>query len=259
MVRIGGLLVLMTTILGLTLTSPVAASVISAGEWSSFLTPDQAASPFWGGSSWDQASGPGGCGAGNLLTGPNNCDRPVTSLDIPSSDLQFMHATGDQNAAVGFGLDDRTQSVSFLFEITAWDANNQLWWYDLHDPGSRGLLIDGAQSPATTSVVTIPAAQWGLLYFTQETGGATHTYYSGTGAAQTGFQQFALFQQKSTGDYFVGIEDIPVSAPSNDFDYNDSMVRIVPSSKVPLPGTLVLVGSGLACLALLQVRRRKTG
>lgn len=209
-------------------------------------------------SSRDQTASPGGCNAGNLLTGPNNCNQVVASLNIPANDLQFLHGSGDQNAAVGFGLNDSFDSVTFLFEITAWHANNQLWWYDLNDTNTKGLLIGGAQFPLVTNAVSVPVSQWGLLYFTQEAdgGGATHTYYSGTGPGQTGSEQFALFQQNSTGSYYVGIEDIPSFAPRNDFDYNDGMVKIIPSAKVPVPSTLLLVGGGLVGLAALRLRRR---
>ncbi len=48
--------------------------------------------------------------------------------------------------------------------------------------------------------------------------------------------------------YFLGIEDILLSEPLNDRDYNDYVVKF-DAQPVPEPGTLLLLGSGMAALA----------
>jgi hypothetical protein len=67
--------------------------------------------------------------------------------------------------------------------------------------------------------------------------------------------QFALFRMVGvdTITYFLGIEDIDIGALVNDRDYNDYGVTFTTPQPVPEPGTLLLLGSGVAAL----VARRK--
>lgn len=76
------------------------------------------------------------------------------------------------------------------------------------------------------------------------------------------YGQFALFRQvtPSLTRYFLGIEDIPLSALQNDLDYNDYVVSFsVPTPtthQVPEPSTLLLMGTAMAALAR-RFRRRE--
>jgi hypothetical protein len=69
--------------------------------------------------------------------------------------------------------------------------------------------------------------------------------------------QFALFRLVGTDSirYFLGIEDIIITAALNDKDYNDYGVTFTTPQPVPEPGTLLLLGSGAAALA---ARRKLT-
>jgi len=77
------------------------------------------------------------------------------------------------------------------------------------------------------------------------------------------YGQFALFRQvtPSLTRYFLGIEDIPLSALQNDLDYNDYVVSFsVPTPTthpVPEPSTLLLMGTAMAALARRFRRRRE--
>jgi hypothetical protein len=78
------------------------------------------------------------------------------------------------------------------------------------------------------------------------------TYDSGFGPILNSWdngEQFALFRIRGeeTTRYFLGIEDILLSE-STDRDYND-YVTTFETRSVPEPGTLLLLGSGLAMLA----------
>ena len=104
-----------------------------------------------------------------------------------------------------------------------------------------------------------------LFGITGWTGGAfgrnesgAFTYDSGTDRISNSWnngEQYALFRivGKETTRYILGIEDILLSEPSNDRDYND-YVTTFETHSVPEPGTLLLLGSGMAMLAAQRRR-----
>lgn len=80
------------------------------------------------------------------------------------------------------------------------------------------------------------------------------TYDNGAGDVSNSWDnpgQFALFRIASAEEtrYFLGIEDILITEVLNDHDYNDYVARFETHS-VPEPGTLLLLGSGMAALAV---------
>ena len=70
-------------------------------------------------------------------------------------------------------------------------------------------------------------------------------------------QQYVLFRLVGalTTQYFIGVEDIPLSWSPNDRDYNDYVVTFTTptTNPVPEPPTVLLLASSIA---VLGIRRR---
>ncbi|MCA1584798.1 MAG: PEP-CTERM sorting domain-containing protein [Acidobacteria bacterium] len=65
-----------------------------------------------------------------------------------------------------------------------------------------------------------------------------------------------LFLRTAANSLYVAIEDLPAAMSDN--DYNDALHQ-VQHIATPEPGSLILLGSGLAALARLAKRRRAQG
>ena len=132
--------------------------------------------------------------------------------------LEFLHdGTGGY---VSFRFDDAVINPTLIFQNTMWDE------------GVLGRDVTGA-----------------------------FTYDSGTERYSNSWSlpgQYALFRRlgETETNYFLGIEDIPLTEHPNDYDYNDYGVTFaLPRQNVPEPSTLLLLSLGVA--GAVSTRRRR--
>jgi len=234
---------------------------------------------YWDGNSWDSDSVHDGassnpCSAGSMANGipcrlnaaadevAVRAGLPGTTFTLAEGGAGFDawgHSSGQADLNYGFdGGAGAWYDFTMLGEFTDdWNVN-EIGWYELGNPQNRHTIFGGSAAVGSTAQVMI-GGNFGFYYLNTSGNGEvfyTQSMFNAQGASK---QQFAAFQQ---GDYTIlGVEDIfsntlaPTWRPdAADYDYNDVMFGFRAAS-VPEPGTLLLVGMGLAGVALR--RRRK--
>jgi hypothetical protein len=236
---------------------------------------------YWDGNSWDSngiqdGAGSNPCSAGSLASGIP-CGLNSTAVDVaaraglPGTTFNLANGqsgfeawgNGDGSADLNYGFEGSNggyYDFAMLGEFTDdWDVN-EIGWYELGNPQNRHTIFGASAAVGSTAQVFIPT-NFGFYYLNTSGNGEvfyTQSRFNTQGATN---QQFAAFQR---GEYTIlGVEDIfsnvltPTWQPGTaDYDYNDVMFGFRAAS-VPEPGTLLLLGIGLAGAAF-QRRRKAT-
>ncbi|MBD3382796.1 MAG: PEP-CTERM sorting domain-containing protein [candidate division Zixibacteria bacterium] len=180
----------------------------------------------------------------------------------------------DDNVVMSF--DHGQQTWTLMAEFAGWHAKNNFGFYT--DPNDPTIIFPGSASPVVDATTSISAGtEFGLymwadldrpngdpiLYshkqYTTGTGDNDYQYfyvydvraYRGLGYSYDFDTDHEDFSTVGNYDYLIYVDD---SGAGPDYDHNDMVLGV---SAVPEPGTLILLGIGLATGAGI-VRRRKS-
>jgi hypothetical protein len=217
----------------------------AGNNWTSLVgVPTGASPPFW-----DNPSNDGG---------PQNIGFKMLAQGLANPEYWSLGGAVDNN--VFFNGVKSGQTETLLIEIAANSNINALYAYDITNIASTTLIFAGPvgnppnPAPPVTVNVDIPYAQYGYLLI----GAGNTKFYSGSGHGETSADansNFAFFRDKNVlGTWWFGVEDLP-DPINNELvgDYNDMIVKI---STVPLPSSVLLLGSGMLGLLGLGWRRK---
>jgi hypothetical protein len=238
----------------------------STDAWIGYASPPATpAGAFWNNPSADTgAAGSHMMNVGYLLSGTGGFAATPSVLGTDTVTDEFTGSGGGDPVAFNFLSTVTAYNIAILFADSSLNTGNAaqgttFGYYvgstftPLYTP-----IDSNSPLPSTPFDPTISGGSYGFYATVCYAAGACETYTTGDGnfgnvSGAAGWNHFALFQLAS-GSYVIGLEDALGWGGEGDGDFNDVVVELKVDA-VPEPGTIAIMGLGLAGLALLGSKR----
>jgi hypothetical protein len=229
-----------------------------------FTQPTTASSPFWNNPSDD--TGTGGShmmNIGYVLGDTGGLQGTPAVLGSDSVGDQFTNADGTDPAAFNFVSSGIAFDITLLFADSSLDTGNAaqgtVFGYYVGNTFTPVYTVGDTFAPTDTQLEdpTTLGNSYGFYVTVCYGGGFCETYTTGNGntgneSGAAGWNHFALFQLAS-GNYAMGFTATDADVGEGLGDYNDVVVEL---QAIPEPGTIGIVGLGLAGLSFSVARSR---